>query len=131
MSFLTYPVPYTYEDYLLFPNDGRRHELINGKHLVSPSLLTKHQRISRNLLVSICNFLRKNKIGEVFSAPCDIIFSDTNIVQPDLLFVSAEQASIVTEKMCKEPPTSLSKSFLLPSVRRMRSQNGSCTSGMA
>jgi Uma2 family endonuclease len=48
--------------------------------------------------------LKKNKIGNVFSAPCDIVFSDTDIVQPDLLFISAEHASIVTEKNVQGAP---------------------------
>ena len=37
----------TYDDYLLFPEDGRRHELINGEHYVTPSSSLRHQRISR------------------------------------------------------------------------------------
>ena len=31
------PIRYTYEDYLAFPDDGRRHELIDGEHFVTPA----------------------------------------------------------------------------------------------
>ncbi len=104
MATSTYRVQYTYEDFLLFPDDGRRHEIIDGDHLMTPAPVTKHQRISGNLFVAIYNFLKKSKIGEVFSAPCDVIFSDIDIVEPDLLFVSAARASIVTEKNVQGAP---------------------------
>jgi Uma2 family endonuclease len=117
MSSLTYRVQYTYEDYLLFPDDGKRHELIDGEHIMSPSPLTKHQRILRKLMVAFDVFLAKNKIGEVFPAPCDVIFSDTDIVEPDILFVSAERASIVTEKNVQGAPD-LVVEIISPSTRK-------------
>ena len=39
----------TYEDYGFIPDDGKRHELIDGEHIMSPSPTTKHQRISLRL----------------------------------------------------------------------------------
>ena len=44
MATPAYKLRFTYEDYLLFPDDGRRHELIGGEHYVSPSPVKKHQR---------------------------------------------------------------------------------------
>ncbi|HEX5759143.1 MAG TPA: hypothetical protein VF121_08110 [Thermoanaerobaculia bacterium] len=41
--------PLTYDDLLALPEDGLRHELIDGEHVVSPSPNTKHQRVSGNL----------------------------------------------------------------------------------
>jgi hypothetical protein len=38
-------VKLTYDDFLLFPDDGQRHELIDGEHYVTPSPNTAHQRI--------------------------------------------------------------------------------------
>jgi hypothetical protein len=38
------PAKCTYEDFLNFPNDGTRHELIDGDHYGTPSPNTKHQR---------------------------------------------------------------------------------------
>lgn len=32
----------TYDDFLHFPDDGRRHELIDGEHYVTPSPNTRH-----------------------------------------------------------------------------------------
>ena len=39
----------TYEDLVLFPDDGKRHELIDGEHVVTPSPNTRHQACLRNL----------------------------------------------------------------------------------
>ncbi len=47
----------TYADYLRFPDDGLRHEIIDGEHYVTPSPATRHQRISRNLLHLIQTYL--------------------------------------------------------------------------
>ncbi|HUF29107.1 MAG TPA: hypothetical protein VMM77_00485 [Gemmatimonadaceae bacterium] len=35
------------EDYELFPDDGRRHELVDGEHVVTPSPTARHQLLSR------------------------------------------------------------------------------------
>jgi hypothetical protein len=40
----------TYDDFVLFPDDGKRHELIDGEHYVTPSPNTKHQTVSGNLV---------------------------------------------------------------------------------
>ena len=34
---MTPGVKLTYDDFLLFPDDGQRHELIDGEHYVTPS----------------------------------------------------------------------------------------------
>ena len=87
----------TYEDYRFIPDDGKRHELIDGEHIMSPSPTTKHHRIARALLTALTNFLHDHPLGEVFIAPYDVVLSDFDVVQPDLVFVSAAQADIVTE----------------------------------
>lgn len=87
----------TYEDYLLFPDDGKRHEVIDGDHYVTPAPKTKHQKISLNLTIAIGSFVKQRGLGLVLAAPSDVILSDENVVQPDLLFVSTARASIVTE----------------------------------
>lgn len=35
----------TYDDFLLFPDDGKRHELIDGVHYVTPSPRLRHQNL--------------------------------------------------------------------------------------
>lgn len=94
----------TYDDYLRLPNDGKRYEILEGEIFVSPSPVTKHQRISRNLLALLHQHVRQHKLGEVFSAPTDVVLSSTNVVQPDLLFVSNARRNIITEKNIQGAP---------------------------
>ncbi len=94
----------TYEDYLLFPDDGKRHEIIEGDYYVTPAPKTKHQRISGNLATAMISFSKEHKLGVVLTAPCDVIFSDENVVQPHLLFVSTARAAIVTEDNIQGAP---------------------------
>ena len=94
----------TYKDFLKFPDDGRRHELINGKHYVSPSPSLLHQRIVGRLYLELATFLEHRKVGEVFVAPLDVKLSDHDVVEPDLLIVLADQASMLTENFVGGPP---------------------------
>ena len=85
----TQSVKFTYEDYLAFPEDGKRHELIEGEHYITPAPLTKHQRIISNLHRVITPFVHERQLGSVFSAPTDVVFSAFDVVQPDFLFISS------------------------------------------
>jgi Uma2 family endonuclease len=94
MATPAYKLKFTYEDYLLFPDDGRRHELIGGEHYVSPSPVKKHQRASANLQRNLSLFIFENRLGFLYSAPFDVVLSDEDVVQPDLIFVSYQRSSI-------------------------------------
>ena len=48
---------FTYDDLRNFPADGKRHELIDGEHYVTPSPGTKHQIVSMNLTGALIEFL--------------------------------------------------------------------------
>jgi len=106
----------TYADYLRFPDDGLRHEIIDGEHYVTPSPATRHQRISRNLLHLIQTYLDSHPIGELFAAPFDALLSDFDIVVPDLLYLSNERARFLTSKNLQGPPD-LVIEILSPSTR--------------
>ena len=98
MATPAYKQRFTYEDYLLFPDDGRRHELIGGEHYVSPSPVKKHQRASARLQHSLGPFVDQNRLGFLYSAPFDVILSDEDVVQPDLIFVSNERSAIEQDR---------------------------------
>jgi Uma2 family endonuclease len=88
-------VKLTYDDFMLFPDDGRRHELIDGEHYVTPSPNTKHQQVVGNLYLLIRSWLEGHPIGKVFLAPYDVVLSQFDVVEPDLLYVSNERAAQV------------------------------------
>lgn len=86
-------VKLTYDDFVQFPDDGLRHELIDGEHYVTPSPNTKHQTVSLNLTVLIGSWLEQHPIGRLFHAPFDVVFSMFDVVEPDLLYLSNERAA--------------------------------------
>jgi Uma2 family endonuclease len=95
----------TYDDFVLFPDDGKRHELIDGEHYVTPAPAPKHQRISWNLTLLIGTYLRANPVGLAFCAPLDVVFSDFDVVEPDLLYITkARQDDILTAKHVRGAP---------------------------
>ena len=88
-------VKLTYDDFVRFPDDGLRHEVIDGEHYVTPSPNAKHQKVLLNLTYSIEDFLRGQPIGQVFFAPLDVLFSRFDVVEPDLVYMSNERASTI------------------------------------
>ena len=101
-----YPgVKLTYDDYVHFPEDGKRHELIDGEHFVTPTPNRKHQAVSSNLLGMIWSHLQQHQVGRVFSAPFDVILSNFDVVEPDLLYISRQRlAEIETSPWVKGAP---------------------------
>ena len=88
----------TYEDYLTFPDsDGIKKEIIEGELFMSPAPSIKHQTTLGELFILITNFVKHNKLGRVFLAPCDVILSNINIMQPDILFISKNNYQILTD----------------------------------
>lgn len=98
-------VKLTYEDFVLFPDDGKRHELIDGEHYVTPSPNTKHQAIVWNLTSMIGPYLEAHPMGRAFNAPFDVVFSDFDVVEPDLLFISrVRQLEVLTTQHVRGAP---------------------------
>ena len=95
---------FTYEDYLIFPDDGKRHELIDGDHYVTPSPTFRHQRVCSNLHRLLSSFVHEKRLGHVLTAPFDVVLSDLDVLQPDLLFVTSARTPIITEKNIQGPP---------------------------
>jgi Uma2 family endonuclease len=98
-------VKLTYDDFVLFPDDGKRHELIDGEHYVTPSPNRTHQRILGELHGLLWTYLQAHPIGHVFMAPFDVVFSNFDVVEPDLLYLSKQTASqVLTDKHVRGAP---------------------------
>jgi len=98
-------VKLTYEDFVQFPDDGKQHELIDGEHYVTPSPIRKHQAVVGNLHGLIWSFLQQRQTGRIYAAPFDVIFSEYDVVEPDLIYVSNERArEIETSPYVKGAP---------------------------
>jgi Uma2 family endonuclease len=108
--------PMTYDDLLALPDDGLRHELIDGVHYVTASPNTKHQSVSLKLTLALGNFVERTRCGRLFSAPYDAVFSPINVVVPDLLFISRERLHLITAANLQGAPD-LVIEILSPSTR--------------
>jgi Uma2 family endonuclease len=86
-------VKLTYDDFVQFPEDGMRHELIDGEHVVTPSPNLRHQELLGRLHLRVGNWLEEHPVGRAFMAPLDVVFTRFDVVEPDLLYVSHERAA--------------------------------------
>jgi Uma2 family endonuclease len=106
----------TYADYLQFPDDGLRHEIIEGEHYVTPAPNTRHQRIVRNLSYLLQSYLETHLYGEILFAPFDVLLSEFNVLVPDLVFISTARSTLVTAKNMQGAPD-LVVEILSPSTK--------------
>jgi len=108
----------TYADLCQMPEDGLRHELIDGVHYVSPSATMRHQRIVGELFFGIRQYLEATPVGEVFISPLDVVLSDYDVLEPDVLFLTTEQVAAQTRIHVHGAPA-LAIEVLSPSSRKM------------
>jgi Uma2 family endonuclease len=97
-------VKLTYAELVALPDDGERHELIDGEHYVSGAPTLRHQAVLRNLFRAIDGFVRAHGLGEVFFAPVDVLLSQHDVVEPDLLYVASGRSAILEERVVRGAP---------------------------
>jgi len=85
----------TYDDLVNLPDDGMRHEIIDGELYVTASPNLRHQIVSGHVHLLIGTWLEAHPIGRILYAPFDVKFSTFDVVEPDLLYVSHARAETV------------------------------------
>ncbi len=105
----------TYEDYAKTPED-ERYELIDGELIMAAAPNLIHQEIIVRLVWQFLPAVRSG-LGRVFVAPADVVLSEYDVVQPDLLFVLRENAHIITAANVQGAPD-LVVEILSPSTSR-------------
>ena len=98
------PAKLGYREYCCFPDDGRRHEIIDGDHYVNPAPSTYHQTVSRRLQHQLYTQIELTGRGVVYNAPCDVQLTDHDIVQPDLVVVLTSRMQMITPTKIKGVP---------------------------
>lgn len=91
-------VIFTYDDYLMLPNDGKRYEIIEGELYMTAAPFSIHQRVSHEVNDVLSSFVREHDLGEVYYAPIDVVLSMTDIVEPDILYIAKERLHIIMKK---------------------------------
>ena len=109
-------VRFTYEDYLNTPED-KRYELLDGELIMVAAPNIPHQNTQRELGLSVGWFVKRRNLGLTYFTPTDVILSDTDVVQPDLLFVSHERMHIIAHDAIHGAPD-LVVEILSPSTAR-------------
>ncbi len=84
----------TYADYLTTPED-KRYELLDGELLRIPSPGEVHQRCQAELGFFLGKHIKERKFGRIYFSLTDVVLSDVDVVQPDLLLVSNERLDII------------------------------------
>ena len=93
----------TYQDYAKTP-EGEYWELIDGEQFMPPSPSAAHQGVNMELASLLHGFVKSRGLGRVYFAPFDVVLSDVDVVQPDLLFVSNERSNIITPANVRGAP---------------------------
>jgi Uma2 family endonuclease len=96
-------IKYTYEDYRTTPED-QRHELLDGALAMAAAPRIDHQRVQFELGLRLGQFVKQNDLGEVFFSPTDVMLSNTDVVQPDLLFISHQRRELVGQDNIQGAP---------------------------
>ncbi len=79
---------WTREEVLALPDDGNRHELIDGELLVTPAPRGRHQRAVIKLALLLQPYVDEHHLGSLMFLPGDLDLQSGQVVQPDL-FVGA------------------------------------------
>lgn len=108
---------FTYEDLKSWEPDNYRHEIIEGEHFMSPSPSVYHQKIVGQLFTALLKFVEKKQLGEVFVSPIDVVFHETDVCVPDLIFISKENDAIIKAENIQGAPD-LVIEILSPSTKK-------------
>lgn len=87
----------TYDEYLKGPEIKARYDIVDGVIIMAPSPTLEHQKILRQLFLSVHGFVAERQLGEVLFAPLDVLVQREPLRtrQPDLLFVSNQRSGIL------------------------------------
>jgi Uma2 family endonuclease len=88
---------WTYAEFARLPDDGNRYEVIAGELYVTPAPGRFHQKVSARLVHLLEAFCQEHEAGEVYAAPFDVIFAKGDYMEPDLVFVRAENTDAVLD----------------------------------
>ena len=103
---MTQPKPkikFTVNDYMTTPED-KHYQLLDGELILAPAPNMNHQTIALRLATALHQFVLEHDLGQVWVAPVDVVLSNYDVVQPDILFVSHERTSLITEANIQGAP---------------------------
>lgn len=97
------PVKFTYAEYLTLP-EGSRQQLIEGDLVMGPAPTRRHQTVVKRLFRALDGFVNSRKVGEVYFSPLDVILSDEDVTQPDIVYISKGRARLLAPEGVRGGP---------------------------
>ena len=78
----------TYAELEQWPDDGRRYELYSGEAIVVPAPIPMHQVVALRVYDALKPYAEATG-GLALCAPIDIVFSEYDVLQPDVVYFDA------------------------------------------
>lgn len=104
-----------YADLERMPEDGHRYELYDGEICVVPAPVPLHQRVAFRIAKSLDAYAVAHG-GEVLISPLDIVFSDYDVLQPDVVFFKASRRHLIEPHRAIRSAPDLAVEVLSPST---------------
>ena len=107
----------TFSDLERRPEDGRRFELYDGEVFEMPAPMPRHQDAVMNVGELLRAHARRTK-ARALIAPIDIVFSNYDVVQPDVVYFLPSRAHVIKpDKVTRDRPD-IAVEVLSPGTKR-------------
>lgn len=107
----------TYAELCTWPDDGRRYELYDGEVSVVPAPLPRHQLAMLELYRQLHAYASPRG-GLVIASPIDIVFTETNVLEPDIVvFTPARRHHVELDAVIRARPD-VAVEVISPSTER-------------
>lgn len=95
----------TVDDYFATPETVLPAELAHGLLRVADAPAPRHQSAVLQLTIALERHVRERGLGKIWVSPLDVVLDEERalIVQPDLMFISHDRASIVRDRVRGAP----------------------------
>jgi Uma2 family endonuclease len=107
----------SYADLERWPEDGRRYELYNGEVFEIPSPILLHQFVLGRLHLALSAYVQAHG-GSLFVAPLDIVLTEYDVVQPDVLLFMPEREHLLHMRQVTRHAPDLAVEILSPGTER-------------
>lgn len=95
----------TPEEFWSLPESVLPTEYVDGEIIMAPAPTVPHQTLLRNVSFRLHEFVLRNRLGECFFSPLDVVLPTGDVVQPDVFFLRGEEVEEVKgEKRVRAVP---------------------------
>jgi Uma2 family endonuclease len=81
------------------PETNQPTELWDGELIMSPAPRPSHQKIVYRFARHLEDFVTSRQLGEIILSPCDVVLSQSRVVQPDIIYISRARQGIIQNQI--------------------------------